>query len=82
MADEPGRASAELFARAERVTPGGVNSPVRAFRAVGGSPRFMVSGEGAWLTDFDGQRYVDLVGSWGPLILGHAFPPVLAAIRE
>ncbi|MCW2582364.1 MAG: hemL, partial [Klenkia sp.] len=65
-------ASAELFARAARVTPGGVNSPVRAFRAVGGTPRFMASGSGPWITDVDGRRYVDLVSSWGPMILGHA----------
>ena len=75
-------ASAELFARAERVVPGGVNSPVRAFRAVGGTPRFMVSGSGAWLTDADGRTYVDLVCSWGPMILGHAHPAVVSALRE
>jgi glutamate-1-semialdehyde 2,1-aminomutase len=74
--------SQDLFARAEKVVPGGVNSPVRAFRAVGGTPRFMVSGEGAILTDADGRRYVDLVCSWGPMILGHAFPEVVAAVTE
>lgn len=74
--------SAELFARAERVVPGGVNSPVRAFRSVGGTPRFMVSAQGAWLTDADGNRYVDLVSSWGPMILGHAHPAVVDAVRE
>ena len=74
--------SQDWFDRARRVTPGGVNSPVRAFRAVGGSPRFMVSGTGAWLTDADGSTYVDLVGSWGPMILGHAHPLVVEAIRE
>jgi glutamate-1-semialdehyde 2,1-aminomutase len=74
-------ASAALFARALAVTPGGVNSPVRAFRAVGGTPRFMTSGSGAWLTDADGIRYVDLVGSWGPMILGHAHPEVIAAVQ-
>jgi len=74
--------SAELFARAEQVVPGGVNSPVRAFRSVGGTPRFMVSGQGAWLTDADGNRYVDLVSSWGPMILGHAHPAVVEAVRE
>ncbi|GGL84683.1 glutamate-1-semialdehyde 2,1-aminomutase [Nakamurella endophytica] len=74
-------ASAELFARARRVTPGGVNSPVRAFRSVGGTPRFMVSGSGPRLTDADGRSYVDLVGSWGPMILGHAHPDVLAAVH-
>jgi glutamate-1-semialdehyde 2,1-aminomutase len=72
--------SAELFARAEAVTPGGVNSPVRAFGAVGGVPRFMVSGSGAYLTDADGRQYVDLVCSWGPMILGHAFPAVTEAV--
>lgn len=73
-------ASAKLFDRAGRVTPGGVNSPVRAFRAVGGTPRFMAEGRGTWLTDVDGRRYVDLVASWGPMILGHAHPEVLAAV--
>jgi glutamate-1-semialdehyde 2,1-aminomutase len=73
--------SAELFERAQRVIPGGVNSPVRAFRAVGGTPRFMVSGQGAYLTDADGNRYVDLVASWGPMILGHAHPAVVEAVR-
>src|SRR5437879_5503812 len=72
-------ASQALFDRAQAVTPGGVNSPVRAFRAVGGTPRFMVSGQGAYLTDADGREYVDLVCSWGPMILGHAHPAVLEA---
>ena len=62
--------------------PGGVNSPVRAFRGVGGTPLFIVRGEGAWLEDADGHRYIDLVLSWGPLILGHAHPEVLAAVVE
>jgi glutamate-1-semialdehyde 2,1-aminomutase len=75
-------ASERLFAASQRVMPGGVNSPVRAFRGVGGTPRFMARGEGAWLVDADGNRYVDLVLSWGPLILGHAHPEVLAAITE
>jgi glutamate-1-semialdehyde 2,1-aminomutase len=75
-------ASAALFERAERSTPGGVNSPVRAFRAVGGTPRFMVSGSGAYLTDADGRRYVDLVSSWGPMIHGHAHPAVVDAVRQ
>jgi glutamate-1-semialdehyde 2,1-aminomutase len=79
-ADAP--ASDALLDRARVVTPGGVNSPVRAFRAVGGTPRFMASGSGAWLTDVDGRRYVDLIGSWGPMILGHADPRVLAAVTE
>lgn len=74
-------ASAALFARACAVTPGGVNSPVRAFRAVGGTPRFMVSGAGPWLTDADGRKYVDLVCSWGPLLLGHAHPDVVLAVQ-
>ena len=73
-------ASEALFARARAVTPGGVNSPVRAFRAVGGTPRFMVRGEGPYLFDADGRKYVDLVCSWGPMILGHAHPEVLAAV--
>jgi glutamate-1-semialdehyde 2,1-aminomutase len=75
-------ASERLFAAAQRVLPGGVNSPVRAFRSVGGTPRFMARGEGATLVDADGNRYVDLVLSWGPLILGHAHPEVLAAIVD
>ncbi|WP_327067479.1 glutamate-1-semialdehyde 2,1-aminomutase [Kitasatospora sp. NBC_01250] len=74
--------SQSLFERASAVTPGGVNSPVRAFRAVGGTPRFMVSGNGPYLTDADGREYVDLVCSWGPMILGHAHPAVLEAVRE
>ncbi|MGH3274754.1 MAG: glutamate-1-semialdehyde 2,1-aminomutase [Streptosporangiaceae bacterium] len=74
--------SAELFSRACAVIPGGVNSPVRAFRAVGGTPAFMAAGSGPYLTDADGNRYVDLVCSWGPMILGHASPPVVAAVRE
>jgi len=73
-------ASRALFARATAVTPGGVNSPVRAFGAVGGTPRFMVSGHGPYLVDADGREYVDLVCSWGPLILGHAHPAVVAAV--
>ncbi|MDP9117472.1 MAG: glutamate-1-semialdehyde 2,1-aminomutase [Actinomycetota bacterium] len=79
MSDSP--ISAELFARALSVIPGGVNSPVRAFRAVGGTPRFMVSGRGAYLTDADGREYVDLVSSWGPMILGHAHPAVVSAVQ-
>jgi glutamate-1-semialdehyde 2,1-aminomutase len=72
--------SADLFARGQKIIPGGVNSPVRAFRAVGGTPRFMAEGSGAWLTDADGRRYVDLVSSWGPLLLGHAHPAVVEAV--
>ncbi len=75
-------ASAALFERAQKVIPGGVNSPVRAFRAVGGTPRFMVRGAGPYLTDADGREYVDLVASWGPMIHGHAFAPVVAAVQE
>lgn len=70
------------FARARAVTPGGVNSPVRAFAAVGGTPRFMASASGAWLRDVDGNEYVDLVCSWGPMLLGHAHPEVLAAVGD
>jgi glutamate-1-semialdehyde 2,1-aminomutase len=73
-------ASAALFDRALAVTPGGVNSPVRGFQAVGGTPRFMVSGRGPYLVDADGREYVDLVGSWGPMILGHAHPAVVEAL--
>jgi glutamate-1-semialdehyde 2,1-aminomutase len=74
--------SERLFRAAERVLPGGVNSPVRAFKSVGGIPRFIVRGEGPYLVDADDNRYLDLVLSWGPLILGHAHPEVLAAIVE
>jgi len=74
--------SAELFDRAKRVLPGGVNSPVRAFRAVGGTPFFVASAAGCRLTDADGKIYVDYVCSWGPLILGHAHPAVLDAVRQ
>ena len=72
--------SQQLFEQSRRVIPGGVNSPVRAFRAVGGTPVFFREGKGAWLVDADGRRYVDYVGSWGPAILGHADPHVLAAV--
>ena len=75
-------ASSAWFDRARAVTPGGVNSPVRAFNAVGGTPRFIRSARGAWLTDVDGHDYVDLIGSWGPMLLGHAHPEVLAAVSE
>lgn len=74
--------SNELQRRAEGFFPGGVNSPVRAFRAVGGHPPFVVRAEGAYLYDADGNRYLDMFGSWGPAILGHAFPSVVEAIRE
>ena len=72
----------ELFERAQRVIPAGVNSPVRAFRSVGGTPRFFTRGEGAYLWDADGKRYVDYVGSWGPAIAGHAHPAVVEAVRQ
>ncbi|MGH7388867.1 MAG: glutamate-1-semialdehyde 2,1-aminomutase [Candidatus Rokuibacteriota bacterium] len=74
--------STALFRRAERVIPGGVNSPVRAFRGVGGEPFFVARAHGARLTDVDGRSYVDFVGSWGPLILGHAPPAVVEAVAE
>jgi len=74
--------SEELFARAQAVTPGGVNSPVRAFRGVGGTPRFMVSGHGPYLTDADGTTFVDLVCAWGPMLLGHAHPAVVEALAK
>ena len=73
---------AALFERARAVTPGGVNSPVRAFNAVGGTPRFIRSAAGAWLTDVDGNEYVDLICSWGPMLLGHAHPEVQARVAE
>ena len=73
--------SQEWFKRAQAATPGGVNSPVRGFTSVGGTPRVMVSGQGAYLTDADDNRYVDLVSSWGPMILGHAHPEVIEATR-
>jgi glutamate-1-semialdehyde 2,1-aminomutase len=74
--------SQALQERAERCFPGGVNSPVRAFRAVGGAPPFIDRAEGAYLYDADGNRYIDYFGSWGPMILGHAFPPVVEAIAR
>ncbi|GAA2378209.1 glutamate-1-semialdehyde 2,1-aminomutase [Nonomuraea africana] len=74
--------SEELFERARAIVPGGVNSPVRAFGAVGGTPRFMAAGDGPYITDVDGNRYVDLVCSWGPMILGHRHPSVVAAVSE
>lgn len=74
--------SLELLARAERVIPGGVNSPVRAFRSVGGHPVFVTRAEGAYLYGADGAKYTDYVGSWGPMLLGHAHPDVVAAITD
>lgn len=73
--------SVDLFTRAQTVTPGGVNSPVRAFKAVGGTPRFMAGGHGPYLRDVDGNHYVDLVCSWGPMLLGHAHPAVMEAVE-
>ncbi|WP_024332799.1 glutamate-1-semialdehyde 2,1-aminomutase [Gordonia hirsuta] len=78
----PPAVSAELYERARRSIPGGVNSPVRAFSAVGGTPRFIKEAKGSTLTDVDGNQYVDLVCSWGPMILGHAHPAVVDAVRE
>ena len=74
--------SARLIRRAERVIPGGVNSPVRAFKGVGGTPVFFHSAEGPFLVDVDGNRYIDYVGSWGPMIQGHGFAPVVDAVRK
>ncbi len=71
-----------LFERAQRVIPGGVNSPVRAFRAVGGTPRFIARAEGAYMWDAEGRRYIDYIGSWGPMILGHGHPAVLEAVHK
>ena len=72
----------QLFARAQGVIPGGVNSPVRAFRAVGGTPRFIKRAQGAYLWDAENQRYIDYIGSWGPMILGHGHPAVLDAVQK
>lgn len=72
----------ELFAHARDVIPGGVNSPVRAYGSVGGTPRFLASARGAYVTDAAGREYVDLVASWGPALLGHAHPEVVAAVQE
>lgn len=74
--------SEQLFAQAQKLMPGGVSSPARAFRAVGGQPLFIEKGEGAMLTDVDGNRYIDYVLSWGPLILGHAHPRVISALNR
>ena len=74
--------SRELQVRAAGLLPGGVDSPVRAFRAVGGDPPFVARAEGAYLWDVDGNRYLDMFGSWGPMILGHAFAPGVEAVRE
>src|SRR5215212_4074623 len=74
--------SQELFERAKQSIPGGVNSPVRAFKSVGGTPIFIKSAKGAYLFDEDGNRYIDYINSWGPMILGHAYEPVVKAIQE
>src|ERR1700760_345481 len=74
--------SKELFERAQRSIPGGVNSPVRAFKSVGGTPLFMKKAKGAYLYDVDGNQYIDYIASWGPMILGHAWSPVVKAIQE
>src|SRR5215472_15469031 len=74
--------SKELHARASRVIPGGVNSPVRAFKSVGGEPPYIVRGQSSRIWDADGNEYIDYVGSWGPLILGHAFPSVVEAVEK
>jgi glutamate-1-semialdehyde aminotransferase len=81
--DEPTMTRNEdLFSRAQKTIPGGVNSPVRAFRSVGGAPRFFARGEGSRVWDADGKAYLDYVGSWGPLILGHADPDTVAAVQR
>lgn len=74
--------SSQLFQHAQEVIPGGVNSPVRAFRSVGGTPIFIEKAHGAYLHDVDGNQYIDFISSWGPLILGHAYAPVVEAVRE
>src|SRR5678815_1577297 len=74
--------SEELFFRAQQSIPGGVNSPVRAFKSVGGTPVFIKSAKGAYLYDEDGKRYIDYINSWGPMILGHAYEPLVNAIQE
>src|SRR5450432_1959427 len=73
--------SEAAFERAQQVIPGGVNSPVRAFRGVGGTPPFIARGEGSHIFDIDGNEYIDYVGSWGPLLLGHRHPAILAALE-
>src|SRR5688572_31822101 len=74
--------SQQLFDRARQSIPGGVNSPVRAFKSVGGTPVFMQKAKGAYLYDVDGNEYIDFIASWGPMILGHAYSPVVKAIQE
>src|SRR5206468_3830472 len=74
--------SQALFSRAQQSIPGGVNSPVRAFKSVGGTPLFIKKAEGAYLYDVDGNKFIDYIASWGPMILGHAYEPVVKAIQE
>ncbi|MEO8923415.1 MAG: aminotransferase class III-fold pyridoxal phosphate-dependent enzyme, partial [Caldimonas sp.] len=74
--------NAQLFERARRVIPGGVNSPVRAFRAVGGTPRFIARAQGPYIFDAEGNRFIDYIGSWGPMILGHRHPAVEEAVHR
>src|SRR5476651_1670388 len=74
--------SEQLFERAQKTIPGGVNSPVRAFKSVGGTPLFITNANGAYLYDADGNKYIDYIASWGPMILGHAYQPVVKAIQE
>ena len=80
-ASSPDR-NADLFQRAQALIPGGVNSPVRAFKAVGGTPRFIERAQGAYVWDANGDRYIDYVGSWGPMILGHNHPAVIEAVHK
>lgn len=81
LTPNPSSAASELFERARKVIPGGVNSPVRAFGSVGGIPRFVASASGAYIVDSEGKQYIDYVGSWGPMLLGHAHPEVIAAVQ-
>ena len=74
--------SQRLFEKSKALIPGGVNSPVRAFGAVGGTPVFMQHAKGTYLYDVDGNEYIDMINSWGPMVLGHAFPPVIKAIQK
>ena len=74
--------SQKLFAEAQQYIPGGVNSPVRSFRAVGGTPPFLARGQGSRVWDVDGNEYIDFLGSWGPLVLGHAHPKVVEALKK
>src|ERR1700712_2549033 len=80
--DHPADPNEILFERARAVIPGGVNSPVRAFKAVGGTPRFIKRAQGAYFWDANDQRYVDYIGSWGPMILGHGHPAVVEAVQK